>query len=245
MTDTQRTTSHPGHTIAGTLTHLVPSACCLTVSVHVHQIVGTRSDFQSCATLKSHHVKFTHQKESKQVLSWPCTLAAWDALQRKRLRSSFEDRAWAWSCCSMATDKLQLLVALHGESQWAEFHGPNANARHNSGLYNTNTQMHRGVDWMRRQFPCCGASGHWAHRIYTVTSEHIKVPQTICRVCLCALSAAYAPGHSSKIHAFIWSAHFTSYMHKQIIQCPKTRAKRCIFKTYTMANSMFFYDFKI
>lgn len=32
------------------------------------------------------------------------------------------------------------LIVLHSERQWAEFHGPNANARHNSLLYNTNTQ---------------------------------------------------------------------------------------------------------
>lgn len=37
------------------------------------------------------------------------------------------------------------LIALHHESQWAEFHATNANARHNGVLYNTNTQR-RGLD---------------------------------------------------------------------------------------------------
>lgn len=37
------------------------------------------------------------------------------------------------------------LVALQSESQWAEFHGPNANARHNSLLYNTNTEERTGL----------------------------------------------------------------------------------------------------
>lgn len=36
------------------------------------------------------------------------------------------------------------LIALQRESQWAEFHGPNANARHNSLLYDTNTEERTG-----------------------------------------------------------------------------------------------------
>lgn len=57
----------------------------------------------------------------------------------------------------------------HTGSQWAAFHGPNANARHNTVLHNTNT--HRsGLD-QNAIFMLCSRG----HRIYTVTSLHLML----------------------------------------------------------------------
>ncbi len=75
------------------------------------------------------------------------------------------DLATAWQQISKNCDCC--LIVLHSESHWAEFHGPNANARHNSLLYNSNTQRSRldqnAISLLRRL-------RHSAYRIYTVTS---------------------------------------------------------------------------
>lgn len=83
---------------------------------------------------------------------------------------------WNFSEWDVAAVELQInhssdccLVVPRSESQWAEFHGPNANARHNSVLHNTNTQR-SGLD--QNAISLLWSCGH---RIYSVTSSHIML----------------------------------------------------------------------
>lgn len=83
---------------------------------------------------------------------------------------------WNGFKCDVAAARLQIkqnshccLIVPHTESQWAAFHAPDANARHNTVLRNTNT--HRsGLDQNAISMLCSRG-----HRIYTVTSLHLML----------------------------------------------------------------------
>lgn len=93
-----------------------------------------------------------------------------------RKKSGSLERTWMWSCRSMTTDRPGLLLLSHCASQWVEFHGPDANARHNSLLYNTNTQR-SGPD--QNAISLVWSFRHSVHTGFYLLTSFIKVEWAI------------------------------------------------------------------